>query len=764
MDVPYAKMICSEEFADQLCYLYQEIPIDKKNRNYVSKWLFTLLADANNDIVDTNKFPVITKKIRDETMGTNNSNFFRRSSFYMCTKVFLQHSLTVELGPKRAKFLYKLIMMQFITHMIDYFNQKSCEELNIDLMSQSLAKLARRIEKISRQISEINDKKMIELYEMVVGEAKETIKQIRQKIDNQIDQLQKNDEKNAELTPLKDLNFEEDVCQKIPELLKYLEGHKNERTVTNRFGSALQIKPIQRHYLDGLVAPDVSKFVSTNSEIDKHLIWSDFENWILYKVNTTQNSLSAPELRKWSFSYASFAEQFYKGDQLGTSRQILVRLKMIAMLDFIACCTHPLLIQHRCGMNPKIIESLLLPQRLDMEIAHELELYFQKRNEARDPSLIEEKSISMKSFSSKYAERDEHMQILLGKIKEIERNGIDSKRKEWADERQRVAKLRNQKPASCSYYTDYYGIQRHDRYCEKCRIDAEINNAKIIQYERPLPQNGYQQNAVVFELISPIEIVCLRDVLYDFVRFCGGEQKKTESIQLNWINYHQITKFNKSDSKHIYLGSTTKAELQMYHVDNDFDTFFVTNNSLNCIVHASSLCLPPPISDNSVKDLCTFVAQESEYRGLQWTMHGTKHTQNEVIARQKECPDTFTLSEFKEFGSLRGDGHRLQLRKMYGMINAEALSFEKSSTLSLILQTLWEAGIAGNDNFIRESHVDFTDPLFTSATIEMLEKFCEQQKNNWVRSELFWICMSLRLICINSKCVCIFPNLIRYIQ
>ncbi|XP_055310984.1 uncharacterized protein LOC129573874 [Sitodiplosis mosellana] len=69
---------------------------------------------------------------------------------------------------------------------------------------------------------------------------------------------------------------------------------------------------------------------------------------------------------------------------------------------------------------------------------------------------------------------------------------------------------------------------------------------------------------------------------------------------------------------------------------------------------------------------------------------------------------------------------------MYAMIESEALSFEKSSVLSLIIQILWETGVSGDSGTIRESHTDFNDQQFAAAMIEMLEKFCEQQKDNWV--------------------------------
>lgn len=241
----------------------------------------------------------------------------------------------------------------------------------------------------------------------------------------------------------------------------------------------------------------------------------------------------------------------------------------------------------------------------------------------------------------------------------------------------------------------------------------------------------YEKNAVVFELRSPIEIACLRDVLCGFASFCSGVIAQRMDMKGDWIQYEQIRQLNASKSKPVHLGSTLKAKLGQYHVDNAFD-LFVVENAYNCIFHTMHQVLPPPISDGYIKAICTLEADEDEYRGLQWTLDGTEHTQNQVIANQKLCPQNLSLSEFKNFGSLRADGHRLQLRKMYAMIESEALSFEKSSVLSLVIQTLWEAGISGDGGSIRESHTDFNDPQFAAAMIEMLGKFCEQQKDNWV--------------------------------
>lgn len=62
-------MLRSIDFAKQLIFLYGSLPIETKNRNYVSKWLVTLLTDEESTTVSPDEFPSITKKIRDEILG-----------------------------------------------------------------------------------------------------------------------------------------------------------------------------------------------------------------------------------------------------------------------------------------------------------------------------------------------------------------------------------------------------------------------------------------------------------------------------------------------------------------------------------------------------------------------------------------------------------------------------------------------------------------------------------------------------------------------
>ncbi|XP_037036477.1 uncharacterized protein LOC119074450 [Bradysia coprophila] len=726
--VKYSRLLCSDEFAQQLSLLCTESPALDLHKDYVSKWLVTLLADEASRLTTDDELPTITKKIRDDAIGTE-LNCFRRSSFYMCGKVMLQISLTIQVGAEKAKLIYKMVMLHFHSQMLELFQSPGCETLYTGLMSEAMAKLARRIEKLADLMSGNNQ--FDHMYGYVVDEAKSTIERMRHRIDEQIDGLQSEAVEQSTLPALDCLDFEADVCQNVPQLTEYIQSRVNERP-TDTQAPRLEVTAMQRHYRDQDNVPDVKYLTLTGtSGTDSHVHLIDFENWILNQ-QLTHNDFDSDDLRRWSFAYSSVAEKFYKGDQLGSSKMILVRLKMIAILDVIAVAAHPLFKQHRCSVNQLIVESLLIPQHPDMEKAQELEKYFEKRNKvASRPGLIEEEAVTNSSFTARFAAQDVDMQNLRIEIENMAAEKTDEKRKEWEAGREKVRQLRNSaRQLAHQTYQNGIGMDVHDPTCKRCQLEREARSVVIEEYEYPLPADEHLAHAVVFELRSPIEIVALRDVLAGFSKFSNNKSSKTLIPKGNWVDYHQVRHLNQSEAKFTTLGSTTDRKIESHHVDNDFEVFKVANG-LNCVFYATNSTIASIVPSEFIKNACTMTT-DGDYTELQWTLRGCRHHQNEVIARQSECPKSLTLSEYLHFGSLRADGHRLQLRKLYAMIECESLSFEKSSVLSLVMQTIWEAGSNSDSESYRDSFTDFDNSTFSRHMIELLDKFCEQQKDNWV--------------------------------
>lgn len=112
----------------------------------------------------------------------------------MSIKVLLQHNLTLQLGAENGKLIYKIVMLQFSISICALY--KEYQTFDIDLLSQMIAKLARRIEKMPI-ICETTPKDIASVFNSVIKEAKDSIKTIRQKIDSQIKKLQREIEKKS---------------------------------------------------------------------------------------------------------------------------------------------------------------------------------------------------------------------------------------------------------------------------------------------------------------------------------------------------------------------------------------------------------------------------------------------------------------------------------------------------------------------------------------------------------------------------------------
>ncbi|KAG4070394.1 hypothetical protein HA402_006536 [Bradysia odoriphaga] len=316
-------------------------------------------------------------------------------------------------------------------------------------------------------------------------------------------------------------------------------------------------------------------------------------------------------------------------------------------------------------------------------------------------------------------------------IQRLNEKCLQQQREQWSQSREQVKRIRDElNRTEHKFYTNRFGEIHHDKRCHRCELGRQAAKMRLEEFEQLLPKSEAEQLAVVFELRIPNIIACLRDVLYSFAKLCPAGEPQKLKIKGYWIECEKLHDLNQSTSTCVHLGSTKKRHLEYLHVDNNFNAFIVSN-SFNCVYEANDEALPKSPSDAAAKRMNAFKTQD-EYLGLQWTLNGTEHTENEVLSRQSECPRNLSLNEFKIFGSLRADGHRLQLRKLFAVIETEALSFEKESVLLLVMQVLWECGISGAAKAIRESHIDFNDPIFCTAVIELLDKFVCQQEDNWM--------------------------------
>ena len=423
---------------------------------------------------------------------------------------------------------------------------------------------------------------------------------------------------------------------------------------------------------------------------------------------------------------------------------ILTALKFLMIMDKKATSKFSLLLRFHSGIHIQIIENLLLPSRGQLRLAQKIEEYFRSRNNnSQFPSLIDEGQISPNSFSVLFAQRNVEMQQLKAKIIE-ESKGIEAtKRKEVQILREKLNQMiKERDEMECKAHLR---PKQHFLYCTRCELTRTIEASTVSIYERPLSAEECARDAVVFEMLIPDEIAALRDALYYFnEHICSSFQATQEAVPVPglWKNVGEISKHFCGKQEFVKLGSTSCLFSQTLGKMNPLlyvDDAFIVDNAYNCKFVFSGKIMLYSKNGAKIKEFCTFlVDQNSPYSSLQLAVESTKHSENQGIAKQIDCPKELTLMEYKEFAKLRS-GHRLQIRNIFRALEQRTLSLKSESVFNLLCQSLWEAGPPlenqrqfGECDWLRESNCDFFDSAFAREMLLLLEKIAERHSRNWV--------------------------------
>lgn len=417
--------------------------------------------------------------------------------------------------------------------------------------------------------------------------------------------------------------------------------------------------------------------------------------------------------------------------------------------------------KHRSGILITIFESLIVSSRYHLEILYDVQKYFERRNQnAVLPGLLEEDEITEKSFSAQFVNDDMHITKL--NIEKTDKKNIKKKGREWEKERKKFKqKCVEVNRMCCTFPRSSYSMCRRSG-CRKCDLQNEIDNTNIKVYQCLLKPEPHNRNAIIFELRIPIAIACLRDVLFLFMKNHYNGESRYLSNCILWTEHSALKEFSNNNSKMVFLVSSSngartrsRASVLKKHINCPLEAFIDDKLAeYNCMIcnwrrtpneKQIFMILPKKINLQPLKKMVTYkVEDNSMYKTLQWTLESflnskketALHTQNEVLALQSQCPPDMNSLEFISFGSLRADGHNLWCRNLYRVISDESLSFEKSSVLALVMQTLWESGplcdnAPSTHPFCRKADEDFTDIAFANVMIKQLDTFIVRNQSNW---------------------------------
>ena len=653
---------------------------------------------------------------------------------WMCIKVVLQITLINLFDDVKGLLLYKIILV--------HLHDKLCNEaigdkqINSDLRLQMIKKLAKRVYKLSNLGGENNKQVSI-----TIEKCTQTIQRVSSLIHTNWQQIIKNSKSSTQID-LKNLTIH-DLEHESPNLNKYYEKNNYKQAIVIK-----ELPKLNRNYINA--AFPYNYFEDEFSVIELY----DFETWIWKNLNSNSNEFTEVCLAENIFSlfktYLRAAKKFYVHDPLGYSRLILTSTKIVCVLDELATSEFPMLLEHKIGFDEKPLESLLLPNLNEIQLTLHLAKYITKRNRGCNPSLVSKCLCSSESFAVKYAQIDEQMQTTKQKI--LKQTAIDIEKKQL-EVKAIVNLFETFNHAKCNSHNN----SRQKRNCTNC----SFKNFIVKKYEKPLPEEDLKRDAIMFELHIPAIIAILRESIHLLKEtVLGFNCEKTEHIFGAWIDYSKIKEF--STSRHVFdvtLGSTVKL-ISDSHYSNinffgnqggsnfyywctasnrfiknrtiEFDDYIVANGyNLKLCSRYQKKTISYDESKN-IRKLCCFKLP-TPYETLEWTLQGTEHTENQVLAAYKKCPKQLKIKEFIKFGCFRA-GHCLQLRNLLDAFESKEISLEKLAICNLIAQALWQIGPLVCPYKEVATHQDLNNPTYLDYLCSVLNSTILYNKKNWKHS------------------------------
>jgi hypothetical protein len=693
---------------------------------YISELLVGILRGfGQSAVVDR-----ITKRIGDEVLWDDAYTPWRRSPLWLILRISLQTSL-------RVSNMYKTFILFFHAHLLRHSLRKN---LPSELLYAMTAKVARRLSKLHLAVSH-------HVYDFVHNTAKATEALLQQRwTDFQA------------ITSLSPpwfpgaFNPGADVAISLDVAYSHLENMINSTFWTH---SEIRFTPSDTMRLNNtsnfkLFAEDrLAEAIAT----DGRIALADFELSVeKYLGSWTTASLhenGSPEvIASCIKQYLSGVQDLYRTNAEDNSIMILTILDLWVAMDTFAIQQCPLLKQYSPEIPARFLHSLLLHRSDSLKRALFIEEYLCRRHEeALNVTPIFSNKDSESSFSVQYFRSSETLQRLYDDIN-------TRARQERAEKRAELATLNQQahsysKEASTLNHEkikDTLGNEIHSGSCKKCRLEQQSKSLSIHVHEWPLPSSILQAQQTVFELSPPPAFSIWRDTTYLVLRDVGMSEVSDSPDQPKILLHafsglspvaprYNLRVARKSPGR-ITLGSTTKSFVDNTHYRNvkipAEESSVLLNNglSLRLFDRVRKSWVVGSFSESSVERLCTPpVPKSSPYGPLHFSVSGTRHSSNEIIAAQADCPKEISIHEFVAYSGLRS-GPRLQWLNIARELASPYLSFRREEVHVLIAQAAWQLGPLSDG--LRDWHVDLGIPNFGKTLLRELDSLIEKIRANWL--------------------------------
>lgn len=685
----------------------------------------------------------IWKNTREEVLWQDTSHPWRRSPLWLLLRVLAQlqftrthASISNEGYDCRS---YKLFMIHIMATVLDKYLQ-SGSRVDTDKLCGMISKIIHRISKL--KLDRKDEEPRILFAKQVLGESNAHLKsrwtEICTAMSGQLG-----------LERLKQLDFKKDATLALPDLDTFL--------------ALIAARPSTTDGRNFLPTADLLKFPAeslpfctfgSKAEYKLHNLQA-FEEWVgLHLPRWTKDHVSeahvCQSIKHLMQNYYGVASSCYIGNPEAFSLMILTSLELWITCDKSAIAHLPLLADYNPGLPLEVVRALLVPQREHMERLRSVESYLEKRQSRAQypkPGLIFTEFGSGTSFGERYFNQSVKHQQLQQTIenkahldRQHKREELDRKKASYDDHMRLFHKL------NCDYvqYQNHWGDWRskHSSGCKKHMHQSRANSITIDVHEWPLPKNQKQLKSVVFEL-DPPPVFCewrnatlylLLDVLksqYSSWRFPSNDYRLA--------GCRLLKKYYQGGTHRICLLSEVKAHVVTHRsslsISDATEQYVCRNNGLdfryfdtNTSTYTSSFTTTEAVLQRCTYDLPK--ASSAFHQFIYRRFDDRDSTPNHVIATQSECPDHFSLAEYRALANIP-IGHRIGWENMLAQVRSPLVDLKKPEVSFVFLQTMYQAGPADANQMLRSGHAVLANTKFTGRLLSEVREAAKRIEENW---------------------------------
>lgn len=665
----------------------------------VTEFLMSFL-EASGRAITT---PRTWKNTRDEVSWSNGCIPWRRSPVWLLARVAMQTTFS-RLLPSGQH--YKEFMVFFIADILRLARDHGTPS---DILHCIASKITGRARKLKWDQSDVKP--------AWLTDAEETTRLGLETMQTTWSEIMDNADPSVLTADLGALDFARDCATMLPELDEYIKLVQTPPAV-DRTRQLFSPPELTSHFPPGLPQAEM---LETNK--DSSYVLAAFETWVESLLDVwlhvrMQDIDTCGSLSRLMQQYHQASASHYKYNPENMSIMVLTCLELWVAADKSACQRHPLLLDYDPCIPSKLLQSLLLPFKDQMQRLLRVEAYLTHR---RATAKVGRPSIfgsfgQQNSFAVRFYASSPVHQALLAQIEARASEERDAKREELAELKQEYDRLMALHVQADCEYEDYYEpkyrgtVRRHKHSCQKCLYQQRATNLHIDLHEWPLPTDPLRAHAVVFEIDCPRAVDDWRDmtlfVVLDVLR-CEYVRKTPARSQYSpgdclgsYIRHQpQRTRLISQTKPHKV---THRSSIQVALAEAS--TVCVNNGLTYEYYDAESQCLTERVNvTENIPKACTYRLQLSKsLQDFIYRPHGRPDgpVPNLAVSSQSLCPQHMSLEEYKALAVLPL-GRRIQWLNILAQLSMPSVDLKKVDTNLVLLQIISQAG-PNSDGSARE--------------------------------------------------------------